>query len=485
MSSGQPVAAVVAVAVALCLLTGAGESSTSRQYRYPLKLSHDGSYLVDQNETPFFINGDTAWSLIAAVSKEDAELYLEDRRRKGFNLVLVSLIERKFAPNAPANHYGKPPFTTPGDLTTPNEEYFAHADWVLERAHAKGIAVLLAPLYLGYGCGDEGWCAEVKTSSVAAMQRYGRYLGERYRDARNIVWLIGGDVDPFGRPPIRNWRGTVRQLLTDLIAGGGDRSNDVADKVRAVVAGLREHDRSHLMSAHNGTEQSAVDAWPNEGWLDLNNVYTYGHAYVKAREQFKRRPFKPFFLVETFYENAADTTLLAVRRQAYWSILSGGTLGHIFGNCQIWGFSHGFCPDPWKPQLNSPGSTSLANAGRLFMSRAFFRLVPDHAHRILTSGYGDGDSYAAAAYAGDGSTIIAYIPTRRTVTLDLTRLAGPAARAWWFDPRTGRASAIGTYRSQRGVSFTVPDESDRVLVIDNASLNLPAPGLLETTVKQE
>ncbi|MGH8628877.1 MAG: DUF4038 domain-containing protein, partial [Gammaproteobacteria bacterium] len=120
---------------------------TSGTSSYPIKLSSSGSYLLDQDNRPFFINGDTAWSLIVQLSPTDADTYLSDRAQKGYNLILVNLIEHKFATNAPANLAGQPPFTTPGNFNTPNEAYFDHVDWVIKKAAEKGLVVLLAPLY--------------------------------------------------------------------------------------------------------------------------------------------------------------------------------------------------------------------------------------------------------------------------------------------------------------------------------------------------
>lgn len=422
---------------------------------YSIRLSPDGSYLVDQANRPFFMNGDTAWSLIAQLSQTDANTYLSDRAQKGFNLVLVNLIEHKFATNAPANIAGQAPFTTPGDFNTPNEAYFAHSDWVIKKAAEKGIVVLLAPLYLGYGCGSEGWCAEVKGSSLATMRNYGRYVGNRYKNFPNIIWLIGGDTDPV--------------------------TNGVAEKVREFVSGIQEVDNTHMFTAHNAPEQAAMDVWPSESWLNINNVYTYNDAYPIALAQFNRAGAKPFFLMETYYENEHSSTPLSLRRQAYWTVLSGGIVGHIFGNCPIWGFnapsSSSFCAaGTWQSQLSSAGSSTLAYMGRLFASRAFYKLVPDQEHSVLTGGYQSGTTYAAASRASDGSSIIAYIPTSRTVTINLTQIAGTSARAWWFNPRTAAATLINTYPTSGATTFTPPDTNDWVLVLDNASLNLPAPG---------
>jgi Protein of unknown function (DUF4038) len=77
---------------------------------FPLRVEAGKRYLVDAVGKPFLIHGDTAWSLIADLTREDVERYLADRRDRGFNTLLVNLIETRFARNAPANAYGELPF---------------------------------------------------------------------------------------------------------------------------------------------------------------------------------------------------------------------------------------------------------------------------------------------------------------------------------------------------------------------------------------
>ena len=120
------------------------------QVKYPLKISTNKRYLVDQEDSPFFLQGEAPWSLIVGVTKEDAEMYLANRSKKRFNAILVNLIEHAFCENPPKNIYGEDPFTTVGDFTTPNEKYFQHADWVISKAAEYNIAVLLCPMFLGY-----------------------------------------------------------------------------------------------------------------------------------------------------------------------------------------------------------------------------------------------------------------------------------------------------------------------------------------------
>src|SRR5271166_3848375 len=129
--------------------------------KYPLKVSENMRYLVDQGGMPFLLQGDAPWSLIVGVSKEDVDFYLEDRRKKRFNTLLVNIIEHKFCKDPPKNFYDEGPFLKPGDFSTPNEKYFEHADWVIAKAAEKGIQILLCPLFSGYPGTDHGWYDEL------------------------------------------------------------------------------------------------------------------------------------------------------------------------------------------------------------------------------------------------------------------------------------------------------------------------------------
>ena len=131
---------------------------------YPLIVVSPARHAVDQSAKPFLLVGDAAWALFAALSDADAEFYLENRKQHGFTAVLANLLEKKYAPNAPANFYGFTPFTGK-PFTTPREDYFAHVDTIVKLAAEKGIAVFIFPLFLGYQCGsdDGGWCGEVNT----------------------------------------------------------------------------------------------------------------------------------------------------------------------------------------------------------------------------------------------------------------------------------------------------------------------------------
>src|SRR5579862_1489750 len=145
--------------------TNQSRAEDNRTYpEYPLKISANRRYLVDQNDVPFLLQGDAPWSLIVGISREDAELYLQNRRQKKFNTLLVNLIEHKYSKNPPKNFYGEEPFTTPGDFSTPNEKYFEQADWIINKAAEFGIQILLCPNFLGVPGSDAGWYDEIVSS---------------------------------------------------------------------------------------------------------------------------------------------------------------------------------------------------------------------------------------------------------------------------------------------------------------------------------
>jgi len=399
---------------------------------YPLKISNNNRYLVDQNNRPFFLSGEGAFSLFVQLSKEDAEFYLQDRMEKGFNLLIVSLIEHQFCNNPPSNYYGDVPFN--GEIfTTPNENYFAHVDYVINEAAKRGIVIMLGPLVLGYECGNEGWCQEVKAASLNDIRTWGQYVGNRYKDFDNITWAIGGDTDAT---PVRN-------------------------KVLAFVNGILDYDTRHLFTVGNQPESFAITTWESEFWLNVNNVYSYSSTlYSLCSIAYNQSPVMPFFLLESAYENEYNTSQQRLRSQAYWTALSGG-MGYVFGNCPIWHFGSisSWCgTNNWKGQMDSQGSISMMYFHKLFTSRDWYELVPDFNHTVMTSGYGSwgNTNYATAALSKDGYTMLAYLPSKRQVTIDMSNISGIKAICNWYNPSSGSFIGIGEFETSGNRNFPPP-----------------------------
>ena len=130
-------------------------SLDAANYTYPLKISSTNPrILVDQNNVPFMMVGDSPHSVFSNLSSADAAAYLADRAARGINSLWVNMLcVRPVEGRRDASLLdGTKPFTKtiPGtsyyDLTTPNEAYFAHVDEVIRMAATNGIVMMIDPL---------------------------------------------------------------------------------------------------------------------------------------------------------------------------------------------------------------------------------------------------------------------------------------------------------------------------------------------------
>jgi hypothetical protein len=420
---------------------------------FPLKASPNGRYLVDRKNVPFLIVGDAPQALMVNVSEADADMYFANRASHGFNAVWINLLCADYTGGRPdaRTFDGIPPFTKPKDLSTPNEAYFARCDRILRLAAKHGLVVFLDPAETG------SFLSVMRQNGADKCREYGNYLGKRYKNLDNIIWMSGNDY--------QDW---------------SDAANDAV--VTAVARGIKEEDPRALQTAElSYLRSSSLDDARWASLLSLDASYTYYPTYAEVLKDYNRKNFLPVFLVEADYEfeNGADPERL--RRQEYWAMLSGAA-GQIYGNGYVWPFK----PD-WKAHLDTPGAIQMSYLKSLFQSRAWYALQPDQSHKLVTEGYGrfedegkphsgiSANDYAAAALTPDGSLAVAYLPTIRTITVDMSRMSGPA-KASWFDPTKGvYASAPGSPFSNRGSrSFAPPGENgegkgDWVLILDAGS----------------
>jgi len=189
----------------------------------------------------------------------------------------------------------------------------------------------------------------------------------------------------------------------------------------------------------------------------------------------------PAFLGEAHYdlEQVGDPTdygtPAVLRRQAYWTMLCGGT-GQFYGNAFTWTFKPG-----WEKNLDTPGAAQFTHWKTFFASLPWHDLVPDQTHAVVTAGLGTkGDrstrvsqsDYLTAARTPDGAFVVAYLPTPRTITVDMSNLKSPA-KATWFDPVSGvYTRTVGpSLPNRESRQFTPPardhdGDADWVLLLD-------------------
>jgi Protein of unknown function (DUF4038)/Putative collagen-binding domain of a collagenase len=426
-------------------------ASAQAGYVYPLKLSSNRRYLVDQRGRPFMIVGDSPQAMIGNLTLQDAATFIADRKAAGFNSLLVDLLCAKYTGcrDDGSTIDGVKPFTTPGDLSTPNPAYFARAETFIRLAAGAGMVVFLDPIETG------GWLGTLKSNGPAKDYAYGQFLSRRFKALSNIVWMNGNDFQSWSDP-----------------------ADDAV--VLAVARGIRSVVKSQLQTIElNYLVSASLDDPRWQPVVGLDAAYTYSPTYAEVLKEYNRKPFVPVFMVEAGYEFEQNISAVSygnpatLRRQEYWSMLSGAT-GQFYGNHYTWQFADG-----WKENLDTPGSTQIGYLVKLFSGRPWYKLVPDQAHKLVSAGYGtpsstgdvDSSDYVTTAATRDGTLAISYLPAGGTISVELARLAGPV-KAQWYDPSNGTYKPVAgsPFPSSGRVDFTSPGknaggDTDWVLVL--------------------
>jgi hypothetical protein len=423
--------------------------SRARSVAYPLKVSANGRYLVDQNNTPFLIAGDTPQGLISRLTEKEADDYFADRKAHGFNTmgwIDVACAGRDYPTNIyAATPDGIRPFTglIPGgtdythyDLSKPNEAYFARLDHIVALAAKDGILVFLDPVETA------GWLPTLRNNGLTVAYAYGQYLGNRYKKFANIAWLNGNDF------------------------GGWQNSSDDA-LVRGVAKGIKSADPGHIQTVEfNPPTGSSLDDSSWAAIISIIGAYIYGPTYIQMLYNYNQTPVMPVFLMEAHYEleNVGRPpdygTPLVLRREEYWAMLTGGK-GQFYGNMYTWSFKPG-----WQNNIDTPGVTQLTIWKDFFSGLPWQDLVPDQDHTVVTAGLGtygtlqtrvSQSDFCTASKTPDGAVVVAYMPTPRTITVNMASLKAPA-KAQWFDPATGAYTKVpgGPIANTATRQFTPP-----------------------------
>jgi hypothetical protein len=429
---------------------------TERTPAYPLKKSANGRYLVDQKNIPFLIAGDSPQALLVNLSEAEAEKYFANRKSHGFNAVWINLLCRPGTGGRPdgSTRDGIHPFKTADDLANPNEAYFARCVRMIRLAGKYNLLVILDP------CETIDHLNLMLANGAAKCRAFGQYLGNRYRRFENILWMSGND---FG-----SWQ---------------DPRHDAV--VTALALGIKDKDTVHLHTVElYGRLTSSLDDPKWAPIIGLNAAYTFFCTYAQVLKDYNRSNFQPVFLVEAYYEFENGSTPLTLRRQEYWANLSGAT-GQVYGNAVIYPFSSG-----WEGKLNSPGAVQMKHVKTLFEPRAWYDLVPDQKHTVVVAGYGTFEAksteanhygmnsdYVTAGRTPDGSLVMAYMPTLRSLTVDMSKLSRPAT-GQWYDPSGGIYHLIkGSPLPNSGKrTFTPPGKNadgdgDWILVLETTTKN--------------
>ncbi|MDX2185959.1 MAG: glycoside hydrolase family 140 protein [Opitutaceae bacterium] len=463
------------LAASLCstLLLGSLAAAPDR----PLRVSDDGRTLVEADGRPFFYQGDTAWELFHASTREDAVLYLRDRAAKGFTVIQTVALGEIDGLNRP-NPYGFRPLvdndpTRPAVKDGPDNDYWDHVDFVITEAEKLGLRIGFLPTW-----GDKWqlrWGLGPVVFNKENARTYGEWIGRRYKD-RAVIWIMGGDRNPE-------------------TPGEIDLLNAMSEGVRAGDGGR------NLMTFHPMGGTGSSDFPQINHWVEFH-ARQNGHTpeykeFGKTLDDYNRKPVKPVIDIEPIYEDhpisfkpdeLGHSVTADVRRPLYWNLFNGAA-GNTYGHHSIWQW-YDIGRDPinrplmtWRQAIHQPGSAQMQHGRWLLLSRDFLNRVPAPelvlADEVTTSVPGTGRYRFSGLRDSDRSWAMIYVPTGRSFTVDTSQVTGDVLRAWWFNPRDGSAALIGEFVRQPKMRFGTPtpgEALDWVLVIDDASKGYPAPG---------
>jgi len=443
-----------------------------------LRVSENKRFLVQENGTPFFWLGDTAW-WIRRLKPEDVEFYLARRAQQGFNVIQIHPGYRE------ADYAGNRPFLE-DDPARPNEAFWRSMDGIVASARDHGLYAALVPMW-----GEE--YGKAFGTDAAGAKRFGEWIAGRHAGLSHILWIVSGEYDSINgfRLPI---------------------SADQKRVLAAVGEGLRSvHGGAQLMTVHPGVARTSSLGFHDAPWLDFNMLQS-GHMidceaygtlenHTLIAHDYALTPVKPVLDGEPIYEDTPDGIWIkrdvnapradghAARAKAYWAVFAGA-FGHTYGHNDVYGFYEPPAPGhvvqlpegpgqrgSWRTALDAEGATQVVYLRDLMESRPFLDRIPDPS--LVVGDPGKGLDHVVATRAADGSYAMVYIPRARPVTVALGKLAGDRVRAWWYDPRTGAAELAGQYERRGEREFTPPasgDGRDWVLVLDDAGKDFPPPG---------
>ncbi len=349
-------------------------SATPSAHLPRIQVHPDGRFLMTAEGKPFFWLADTGWELFHRLTRDEARPYLANRSQKGFTVIQAVALAEFDGLRAP-NAYGDVPFAD-ADPARPNEAYFAYVDELVRMAGEFNLYIGLLPTW-----GDKVtpmWGTGPVIFDEGSARAYGEWLGRRYADDTNIIWIIGGD-----RPPVhegQDWRPVWRAMAAGIRAGVGGPC---------------------VITYHppGGVDRSTSVHLHDEEWLDFNMIQS-GHGsghdtpvWEAVARDYALTPVKPTVDAEPNYEdhpvnpwpswNPADGYYRDddVRRQSYRSVFAGGC-GVTYGHHAVWQFcSPRYAPvnHPdryWWEAIDRPGVSHMIYLRRLMESRPYFAAHP-------------------------------------------------------------------------------------------------------------
>jgi hypothetical protein len=407
-------------------LFAVNSATAAEQPVFPVKVSDNGRYFVDQKGTPVFWMGTTQWQLFREYKIEDARTILEKTADKGF--VFAQVMLAGVGDGTKPNVYGEKPWINDNPLT-PNEAYFKNVDAVVRIAREDNVTISMT-LY------HQRWRKIITAENGRA---WAKWLAQRYNEVPNIVWSMTPEAKQEFVP-------VLRELAAGLHEGDGGR---------------------HLITFKPDPAPYSSSFIHDEPWLDFDSMQTWKSVeliYPMVTHDYNLQPTKPVLMAEGAYEHGSeygfDVSPLWIRRQAYYSYLAGAH--HTYGHNDSWRVL-----PTWKQALDAPGAVQLRTLKKVFLGLPeWWYLVPDQSI-FASGGQTQGQILNLAARHKDGKWVMVYLGSKASFSIHVDKIAGAKVTARWIDPKTGTATTAGSFSNTGTQSFTTPEGwEDAILILE-------------------
>ena len=431
------------------------------------KVSDNKRFLL-KNGKPFVWVGDTAWELFHKLDREEATFYLSKRAAQGFTIIQAVALAELDGLNTP-NAYGQKPLIN-NDPTKPNEAYFAHVDYIIDKANELGLNIGLLPTW-GDKVLKDSWGIGPEVFNIDNAKVYGKWLAMRYKNRHNIIWIMGGDRNP--RPQSND------KAIFNAMAEG-------------VIEGLDGNDNG-LLTYHSQPNKDGSSEWfHDEAWFDFNMFQT-GHCrdapvFDRIGNAYHRLPIKPIIDGEPIYEdhpvcfNANENGIsnaYDVRKSLYLTVFAGA-FGFTYGCHDVWQMYSPLSVGVngpktyWHFALDLTAAKQVKHLRKLIESRPILERIPDQS-LILENNL---PAYERIQATRGNDYAWVYTCTGRPFTVQMGNISGKECSVFWFNPRNGETQNLGTFPNFGIKIFTPPSSGygqDWVLVLDDTNKSFPKP----------
>ena len=393
----------------LSMFLGAKAQVTKMQ---KLKVASNNRFLVKEDGSPFVWIGETNW-FFAKLTPSTIDNILDVRSKQGFTIMFVSCRENLY------NGEG------PGNINQPNEAWWAYLDDYIAKCAAKN-------LYVGVNL---GWWGVAKKNSASDLYNYGKWVGERYKDNNNIIWLTLGEAGSHAR------KSTISDEKIKAIVDG-IRKGDTGNKLLTIHA---DYKRGTSLTSHGNI--SDFNNWQTSQWCCMNDLprkdernWTVWEAIKYDYDQRYEGKPKPTLDSEAWYENNkafCDATAFNIRRRAYFTIFAGA-FGHTYGAGGLWdglNESEG-CSGNALEAIQYEGARDMGFLSNFLhgLGIEILKLRPNQSF-VVEGNSNDYDTHIQSTMAKDASFALIYSASDAAYMVDLSLMQPKKIETIWYNPR--------------------------------------------------